>query len=527
MVLPHRRAWLTLAALACGVSLLAQPLTVTILHTNDSHARVEPATSGGQEIGGRSRLVSAALSELAVAENPLVLDAGDVFQGTLYFNVYEGLADLAVMNYLGYDAMAVGNHEFDRGDGPLAEFARLAQFPLLAANLDVSGNEKLKDLIKPSTVVEVDGQSIGIIGAVTADLPTISSMPDTVKMRPLRESIQEEINRLTADGVNKIVVVAHVGWREEAELIAGIRGIDVLVGGHSHSLLGTFDRPIPGNPTPMDASYPVRRVGADGRPVLHVTAWEWSKVLGKLIVTFDENGYVSAVGEESKPIVIDNSFPKDPYVETLIAAFRRPIVELANREIGNVPTLIERGNHLQGESAMGNLIADAMREATKVNGSVAAFMNAGGIRAQFEAGPLTFGEAVTVQPFANTLTILDLTGAQLKAALEHGVRLMPEASGALLHPSAGTSYRVDPSKPAGQRVFDVIVAGEPLDLDKTYRLTFNSFTAGGGDAHEVLKGATGYRYDTGLIDLDALTEYIKKQNGVVAAKVEGRIRVGS
>ncbi|MBX3096983.1 MAG: 5'-nucleotidase C-terminal domain-containing protein [Fimbriimonadaceae bacterium] len=509
-----------LAAIAWGQS----PLTVTILHTNDSHARMEPAAVRGVEIGGRSRLVSAAKAELAVAENPIVLDAGDVFQGTLYFNVYEGLADLAVMNHLGYDAMAVGNHEFDRGDAPLAEFARHAEFPLLAANLDVSGNELLRDLIKASTVIEVQGQKVGIIGAVTATLPTISSMPDTVKMRDLRSSIQGEIDRLATEGVNKIIVVAHVGWREEAELIASVRGIDVMVGGHSHSLLGTFTMPIPGNPTAIDG-YPVRRVGADGAPVLHVTAFEWSKVLGKLIFTFDANGRIESVSNESKPIVIDDTIPKDPYVETLIAAYRKPIQAMAEKEIGTVSAAIERGNHLQGESAMANLIADSMLEATKVNGCVAAFMNGGGVRASYEAGPLTFGAAITVQPFANTLAVLDLTGAELKAALEHGVAALPEASGALLHPSHGTSYAININRPVGQRVSDIVVAGEPIEPQATYRIAFNSFTASGGDDHQVLKAANGYRYETGLVDIDAMVDYIAKLGRPLTPVVEGRIKV--
>ena len=142
--------WITAAVGMALASLsLAADYKLTIIHTNDLHARVEPVVISRQEYGGYARLATAIQEELGAAENALLLDAGDVFQGTLYFNVYGGLADAAIMNYIGYSAMAVGNHEFDRGAPTLAKFAQQLQFPLLSANLDVAGDLDLKDLIRP------------------------------------------------------------------------------------------------------------------------------------------------------------------------------------------------------------------------------------------------------------------------------------------------------------------------------------------------------------------------------------------
>jgi len=199
---------------------LAADYKLTIIHTNDLHARVEPVVISRQEYGGYARLATAIQEELGAAENALLLDAGDVFQGTLYFNVYGGLADAvyggladaAIMNYIGYSAMAVGNHEFDRGAPTLAKFAQQLQFPLLSANLDVAGDPDLKDLIRPSVVTEVGGERIGIIGATTPDLPTISAMPETVIMKDWVESVNKEAEALTARGINKIILLSHSAY---------------------------------------------------------------------------------------------------------------------------------------------------------------------------------------------------------------------------------------------------------------------------------------------------------------------------
>jgi 5'-nucleotidase len=188
----------------------------------------------------------------------------------------------------------------------------------------------------------------------------------------------------------------------------------------------------------------------------------------------------------------------------MIAAFRRPIAALMTQEVGiaaeEMPNEAEGG----GDNPMGDVIADAMLAATRKAGSVAAFVNAGGVRAGIEPGPITYGTAISVEPFGNTLVTLDLSGAELQKALDEGI-----GSGGQLIPSDGTSYSIDKSAPSGSRVKDVVVASQPVDPAKIYRVTFLNFTSNGGDAHVTLKSASGARTDTGLIDVDSLIDYIK------------------
>ncbi len=502
--------------LPIGAAQPPKPFVLTVLHTNDCHARVEPARIRSDSYGGYSRLAFKSRQLLSTDPNPILLNAGDTFQGTLYFNVYEGLADLAIMNYMGYHAMAVGNHEFDRGPKPLGVFARGATFPLLSANIDVSAEPELKDWVRPSAVVTIGGQRIGLVGAVTPDLPTISSIGPNVRMLDLVPSVQREIDALAISGVDKVVLVTHVGYRDEIELVRRLRGVDLLVGGHSHSLLGVFDREgFPASSGP----YPTVVKNADGDTALIVQAWEWGKVLGRIKVEFTDRGKVARWFDAS-PILIDARTPPDPVVEALIAALKKPIEALANEVVGSaeVAVGVPRESAFGSENTMGNVICDAMLEATIGMGVVAAFMNAGGIRSPIEAGPITYGEAISVQPFNNTILVLELTGAELRAALEHGVT----RTGGFLHVSRGTAVRIDRSRPEGARIVSASVGGEPIEPDKVYKLAFNSFTAGGGDGHETLKNSKGRRTDTGLLDIDVLVDYLKR-NRPLHPKLEGRI----
>ncbi|MFQ3587149.1 MAG: bifunctional metallophosphatase/5'-nucleotidase [Fimbriimonadaceae bacterium] len=506
-------AFLALAT-AFAVAVAQQNFTLTVLHTNDIHARVEPAMVQGRPFGGYARLATLIERYRQTDPNVVVLDAGDVFQGTLYFNVYEGLAEASIMNIIGFDAMAAGNHEFDKGPGPLRTFIDNVRFPVLGANLDVSAEPLLRDKILPSTVLEVGGERIGIVGAMVPNMPSISSPGPNVRMLDWLTSVQAEVDRLTAQGIDKVILLSHSGYDLDVRMAPRLRGVDLIVGGHSHTLLGRFD--ISGFPRP-GGEYPTVLRGADGAPILVVQAWQWGILLGRIQLEFDDRGRVAG-WREAAPIPVDESVEPHPKVAAMIAAFQRPIAELGNRVVGEAPNGISRSGVRERESPMSNLIADAMLEATRSAGSVAAFMNAGGVRADIEAGPITFAAAIAVQPFNNTLVQIDLTGEELRQVLEQG------AGGGLMHPSRGTVYQIDRSAPRGRRVTVVTVGGQPWSASAVYRLTFNSFNAGGGDGHEVLRSANRFRYDTGLLDIDALIEFIQK-NSPVDPKLEGRIRL--
>ncbi len=483
--------------------------TATFLHVNDTHDRIEPTVIQGKPYGGMPRLATLINRYRETDPNPIVLHAGDAFQGTFYFNVYEGLADVAFLNALHLDAMAVGNHEFDKGPATLGAFARNAQFPLVSANLDVSAEPALQSRIRGSVIVTRGTERIGIVGGITDTLPTISSPGPNVRLRELNASLQSEIDALTRQGINKIVLLTHIGYEEEQQLARTLHNVDVIVGGHSHTLLGTTT--APGWPDAR-GPYPTVVDNPDQGKTIVVQSWEGEKVLGRVQVTFDEQGRVTR-WSTTQPVMVDETVAEDATLHTLVEAFQKPLLQQRDRKVGSAAEAIPQN------AAMGELIADAMLAATAKQGAVAALMNIGGVRAALEPGDITYGAALSVQPFNNTLVVMDVSGAQLQQALEDIV----EASRfRVLWISAGSSYALDPTQPAGRRVTELMIAGKPVDRNATYRITTNNFVAGGGDGVETLKSAKGYRYDTGMIDSDAFIDYIAAHSPL-RAKIENRV----
>ncbi len=502
-----RRWVVALSLFASSLALADKPITITLLHSNDLHAHIEATKIKGQGYGSYARQATIIKRARATEPNVLLLNGGDTFQGTLFFNTYEGLADVAFMNAVHYDAMAVGNHEFDRGPKPLGTFASMANFPLLSSNLDLTGEPALKDTIHDSAVVTIGGERFGIVGATTPTVLNISSPGPTVKLKDLHDSVQSSINALQAQGIHKILLVTHIGYDEDQALVKTLHGVCFVVGGHSHTPLGTPD--LPGWPK-SQGQYPTIVKNADGIDVPIVQVWEWGKVFGHITLEFDAKGHLKK-WSNAKPIVMDSSIPEDKDVASMVAAFKRPITALEGQPIGQTSTGLSKEAPGGSDSPMADVIADAMQSATAKSGSQVAFINSGGVRGALEPGKITYGQLISIEPFGNTLVVLDLTGEEIKGAIEEGI-----GTGGSLTPSKGSSYSMDRSKPAGARVSDIKIDGQSLDLAKTYKVTLLNFTANGGDAHNVLKAAKGARLETGLIDLDALIDYVKPHTPVKA-----------
>ncbi len=477
-----------------------KPITITLLHSNDLHAHMEATRIKGADFGGYARQATIIKRARLTEPNVLLLSGGDTFQGTMFFNTYVGLADLAFMNQVHYNAMAVGNHEFDRGPKTLGNFIAHANFPVLSANLDVSGEPALRKRIHASAVITVGGEKFGVVGATTPTVTNISSPGPTVKLKDLHDSVQTEVDALRKQGIHKIFLVTHIGYLEDQALVKTLHGVSAVVGGHSHTPLGTPD--LPGWPK-SQGEYPTVVKNADGFDVPIVQSWEWGKVFGHITLEFDANGHVTK-WSNAKAIVVDASIPEDPSVKAMVASFKKPILALESKPVGKASVEIPKESASGGDSAMADVIADAMLAATAKMGAQAAFINSGGVRGGLEPGNITYGNLLSIEPFGNTLVVLDLSGAELTAAIEEGI-----GTGGQLNPSSGTSYTFDKSQPAGSRVTDIVVAGSPLDPTKTYHVTLLNFTANGGDAHAILKAAAGKRLETGLIDLDGLIDYVK------------------
>jgi 5'-nucleotidase len=512
----------------------AAAFTLHILHVNDVHSRIESigATgstcsdedeAAGECFGGVARLktaIDAKRAELeAAGEAVLVLDAGDQFAGSLFFTTYRGQAEVEFMNRIGFDAMVFGNHEFDLGTGPLADFAEKAEFPIVYGNVDASGDNRLAPFDKDPVVLEVGGEKVAIVGVVTPETVEISSPGPTVTFSDPNAYLTETVAALEAQGTRHVIALTHQGATYDFATAKAVPGIDAIVGGHSHTL---FSNTVEGAPYP----YPEMVPGPQGVAVPVVSAEAYTKYLGHLTLTFDDAGVVTAAAGDT--ILLDKSVTPDPETLARIDEMGAPIEAVKAEVVAEVAAAIDgaRETCRSVECAMGNLVAEAMLDRVKGQGVTIALQNGGGLRASIDAGPVTKGEVLTVLPFQNTLSTFNIDGAGIVAALENGVSQVEEGAGRFLQ-VAGLTYRWDPSAPAGQgRVKDVMVregdAFVPIDPAKVYAVVTNDFVRKGGDGFGVLRdGATG-AYDYGPAVDQVVIDYLVANPGYAPA-LDGRI----
>lgn len=506
--------------------------TLNILHLNDFHSRIEPinkydSTCSAEEtaenacFGGVAR-VKAKIDELRkqitdAGGNVIVLDAGDQSQGSLMYTTYKGVAEAEFMAEIGFDAMAVGNHEFDNGPDGLATFLDKVKFPILSGNIDVSQNPVLKDRVKKTAVLEVGGEKIGIVSALATDTPETSSPGDTVIFSDDIDGLKAGVAELEAAGVNKIIALTHVGYKRDLEIAAQVPGVDIVVGGHSHTYLSAND-PDRHGPYPTWVDQP----GGGMVPV--VQAYAYSKYLGHAELTFDDAGNLIYAGGNT--LVLDSSVTPDAGLEAKVKELAGPIEEVRAKVVSESTADIDgsRDTCRAGECQMGNLVTEAMLDRVKDQGVTVAITNGGGLRASIDTGPVTMGEVLTVLPFQNTLATFTATGAMLVAALENGASQIEEGAGRFSQ-VAGLKYTFDPAAPAGSRISDVMVAeGDsyvPIDPAKEYLAVTNNYMRGGGDGYRMFRDAAD-AYDFGPDLADVVADYLVK-SGPYTPFTDGRI----
>jgi 5'-nucleotidase len=525
------RVAIAFAALLAAAPAARADYTLHVLHINDFHSRIEPINrfnslcsaedaaenkcfGGAARLATRIRDMRAALA----GQNVILLDAGDQFQGSLFYNVYKGAAEAEVMSAIGFDAMALGNHEFDDGPEGLAAFLDKVPHPVLSGNIDVGGSNLLAGRIRDRLVLEVGGERIGIVSALTTDTAVIASPGPTVAFADEIESLTADVAALQAEGVTKIIALTHVGLPGDLEIAARVPGLDAVVGGHSHTFLSSSD---PGRAGP----YPTWADGPGGTLVPVVQAYAYGKYLGHLELTFDDAGNLIYAGGDT--LLIDQSVAPDPAIAARIAELAGPVEELKARVVAEAAAAIagERETCRQTECAMGNLVAEAMLDRVKDQGVTIALQNGGGLRASIDAGPVTMGEVLTVLPFQNTLATFETDGATLVAALENGVSQIEEGAGRFLQ-VAGLRYSFDPAQPPGSRVSGVEVraggdAWAPIDPAASYLVVTNNFVRAGGDGFAMFRNAAK-AYDFGPDLADVTAEYLAKV-GPYTPFTDGRI----
>jgi len=519
------------AALAVMVPALALAEdTLTILHINDLHSRIEPISkydstcsaeddAAGECFGGVARLVTA-INEARQSTNypVLLLDGGDQFQGSLFYTYYKGKAAAEIMNTIGFDVMAVGNHEFDDGPEVLRDFVNTVKFPLVMANAEVADDSPIAGLIAPTVIVEAGGNRYGIIGLTPEGNETLSSPGPTIKFTDPVETVRREIEALNVAGVDRVILLSHSGVSVDKTIAAEVSGIDLIVGGHSHTL---FSNEIPDAPEP----YPVIVENAGGKTPI-VQAGAYGKYLGKIDVTFDDDGVVTAFTGDTG--VIDASVEKDASMDARVAELAKPLEEIRSKVVGEAAIAIDgsRESCRTQLCQMGVLVAGAMLDRVADQGVTIAIQNGGGLRASIDDGPVTMGEVLTVLPFQNTLATFQLTGKDVIAALENGVSQIEEGAGRFPQ-VAGLRYTIDLSVAPGEgRISGVEVADgdgfAPIDLDKVYGVVTNNYMRGGGDGYKVFAENGQNAYDYGPALEDVVAAYIA-DNGPVAPELDDRI----
>lgn len=512
----------TLAVMAGTGTAARADYTLTILHLNDFHSRFESINkydsncnaegeAAGECFGGIAR-IKTALDERRDAlegNNLLFLSAGDEFQGSLFYTTYKSEVVADFFNELGLDAAATGNHEFDDGPEELAAFIDRAEFPILAGNFDVEANPALAGKMKDYVVFDLGGEKVGVIGGLTVDTVDISSPGEGVSFEDATTAIQPLVDELEADGVNKIILLSHLGYPEDLRVAENVTGIDVIVGGHSNTLLSNKAEGA------VDA-YP-KMVG----DTAIVSAYAYGKYLGELSAVFDDEGKLTKA--EGEPILLDASIEPDEDFLARLEELKAPIEEAMAEVVGTTTKEIDgsRESCRAMECEMGNLVTDAMLAAAP--DADIAITNGGGLRASIDSGEITMGEVFTVLPFQNTLATFDAKGSDIVAALENGVSQVEDGGGRFPQ-VAGMSFTWDLKAEPGSRVSEVMVGDAPIDPEATYHVVTNNFVRTGGDGYASFAENGMNAYDGGTNLEVVVADYIESLGGEYTPSTGDRIK---
>ncbi len=489
-------------------------LALTILHTNDLHAHDESFSEAGKTIGGLPRIGALIKQQKATNPNCLVIDAGDIFQGTPFYEFYNGAVEIHMLVMADYDIYTIGNHEFDNGPWNLAKQLARARFDVISANLDADAVPDLKSKFKPSTVKTIDGKKIGFVGGITPDLEQTELTLGGVKIKKggpdhkdWIQPIKEEVERLANDGITRIILVTHIGVEGDKKLAEHIPQVDAIIGGHSHTRLAE----------------PVIVTRPDGTTCTIVQTGCYGRNLGKLQLAFDEHGNVISPKTNYQLIPVTDKVKEEPEMKAYLQKQGGPVRELQQKVVGyaegNFPHTWSR---YLGDSPLGDLICDAIYEEGTKFGATISMHNRGGIRTGIEKGPITRAKVSEVLPFENHLVVATISGETLLNALEHsfsghlGDRFLD------VH---GLKITYDPSKPAGSKVVSVEAQDDKgvyqkLDPNGKYRIAINDYSFGGGEGFDFSKAEDVHKSkDKQAIVFAAYLEKFKK----VTPQAGGRI----
>ncbi|OQY52161.1 MAG: NAD nucleotidase [Candidatus Parabeggiatoa sp. nov. 2] len=547
------------------------------IHINDHHSHLVAenytlkfnGVETSVKLGGFAR-VAAKINELrGRLENPLILHIGDAVQGTLYYTLFKGDADVELMNTVGFDAFALGNHEFDDGNAVLAHFLKQAKFPILAANIYFSQSKDLNGLVKPYLIKEIDGHKVGLIGIDTLKTLYSSSPGKDLAFFDEVATAKKRVAELEGKGIDKIILMTHYGYTQDQALAKQVAGVDVILGGDSHTLLGDFTKLGLHSKGP----YPTKVMSPRGEPVCIAQAWQYSYVVGSLSVGFDDKGVVTEcdgnpillVGDTFKQrdangnkklvdaetqakieaIIANNPnidiVKPDQVVAKQLAEYTEPVEKLSKEVIGHaadnllhirIPGTHKSGVELPNGSQIAPIVAEGFLQQLNSRNYDAdlVIQNAGGVRIDVFKGDITIETAYTLLPFANTLYVLELTGAEVKQVLEDALSHHFDQGGSTgsFPYGAGIRYTLEINRPTNQRITRLEIRDEngkwsPIEFDKMYKVGTNSFIASGRDGYTTFGKVLAERggVDTYFGYAESFVNYVKEVETVTIPKQTG------
>jgi 5'-nucleotidase/UDP-sugar diphosphatase len=503
---------------------------LTVLHTNDHHGRYWKNSNGEYGMAARKTLVDEIRRDVAASGGQtLLLDGGDVNTGVPESDLQDAIPDFKGMNMLGYQAMAVGNHEFDKPLSVLEKQRKLAEFPMLSANIYESGQR----MFEPYKVFDLGGLKVAVMGLTTEDTRKLAH-PDNVGQLEFRSAVAEA-KKLVPElrGKADVVIAAtHMGHYEDGkhgtqaegdvEMARAVSGIDLVVGGHTQNPVcmkaeNVLDRAyVPGGPCQPD-----RQNGA-----WIVQAHEWGKYVGRADFEY-RNGQFKLVKYALIPVNLKKSvkgadgktskvnytteIPENKEMLAMLSPYQQIGQEQLGVQVGSTEVKLEGSRDIVRSSPtnLGVLIARAMVDKTK---SDFAILNSGGVRDSIAAGKITYKDVLKVQPFGNTICTVDLTGKEVIDYLNVAAKMSP-GSGAFPQ-FAGIELEI-----VGGAVGNVRIGGKPLDAAATYRLAINNFQAAGGDGYPKVSDKASF-VNTGFVDADVLRAYVAAHSPLKAAEYD-------
>jgi 5'-nucleotidase/UDP-sugar diphosphatase len=493
---------------------------LNIIHINDHHSHLESETyklffddvETKVQLGGLPRVATKIKQLRTSLKNPLVLHAGDALQGTIFYTLYKGDADVALMNMIGFDAFELGNHEFDDGETVLAKFIKQANFPVIAANIDASQNHEIAGLFKPYLIKEIEGEQVAILGINTLKTVDSSNPNKNVIFKNEIKTANKYVELLEKQGINKIILLSHYGYNQDINLAKQVAGVDIIVGGDSHTLLGD----LKSLGLKSEGDYPTIVLSPRKEPVCIVQAWQYSYAVGKLKVEFNENGQVTncqgnsillvdSINQKVDSIISNNPnidiVKEDSAVAAKLAEYSTQLENLRQQVIGQaaenlwhirIPGTHSTGVELPNGSYIAPIVAESFFYQLQKVGLKPDLVieNGGGIRTSLLKGNITIDHAYNLLPFNNTLYILNMKGSEIKQVLEDALsHIWNEggSSGAFPYGSH-IRYTIYKNKPTNQRITELEIKNsqgiwQPIQADKYYKVVTNSYLTDGKDGY--------------------------------------------